>query len=1141
MKRISIDDRIIFFSIVMLVSFSVSELVRASNSNLVFDHNEYFIDHACTYYRVENTGSKTFTENKLKSINTNRNMIFNLWNGYRMGVKDVIGKTSNGKWEYQHIENYDCSETVREYKSCYYSGNEDEPNICPNEYEEVLKEKTCSQETWISPKDKKISNVKIEPSTNGMVRYCADVDLEKDINGWSIKSDHIPVFDGISYDEYAWWDTSWMYRAEVEITPVYTGREYIDYPMRINVSVDNLIAAGKLQNDLDDLRMTDDSDTEIPMLWIRTDNNVNASIWFNFTSTDASAKTYYLYYGNSGTDNTTTYVMNDFVGDGWEFDNYAAAAQPTDWAANTLTTGNFYDSGAIDGHESSNKSVTFSAENINQQLRGAYTNFTIEFSVELANVGNTVMFVADDAAQTEKGALLQVIGGNLQYSEVGGDTTIEVAQFGVRYFFRIEGDTIDDSWNLTVDRDNGAAKYRYTGLDFKADIAPVERLYRFSTGNNYYDDFVIINTSAWSEPSFLIGVEEIAAIGVTIQSPLNITYNSTTINVTAVPSSSTTMKFSINLGANQTLCAAACSSGEVLTSTDVVEGGNNITVYAESDGALGGGEESIFFTVDITKPNVKIDDPSELFRTNTSIPINYVATDNLILDQCQYQLNESSPTNVSLAACANTTLPQDSIGYAGGWEIEIFANDTAGNENSTSSDFSYWPLQNVSLLDSVTGLPISTFQLIISESGGSWSTTNETLNIPFNEIGIGERTLRFIASGYNSTEFTVVFNASSKINQTFQMTPSLIEVNVFDEEDFAQDIETPIIFNITFLNTTISKTFLNQLTLQQFTNNTTTGVSRLDISATGYQSRQLIQSIESDSALNITAFLIKTEDSIVVRFHILTVVERGIEGATVTVSRFLGEGFAAIGIVTTDESGTATFYLSPTAIYQIDISATGFQDRSLLIQPSNSDFTIHLVGTDVDTPTSNPMTNVTMTHTPTDLSINATDTNFRCLVISNAADLVFVGMNISNPNNGTVYYSNVTSVTSELDLNFGMDLTFENNTNITSDCFFRKAGFDPFNSTKTYAIVNITGSDLDRLGTVGKGALTQVATVILCSVIVIAIMGFVGRVSGNFFVASGVGYVVLGFLNVVFQFLDWRVYILIGMTYVSTLILRGGF
>ena len=114
-----------------------------------------------------------------------------------------------------------------------------------------------------------------------------------------------------------WYDLAWSYRKPITINN--SSSELTDYQVKVTVNTQELIAAGKMQPDGDDIRFTQSNgSTEIPY-WIESGIYTTSTIiWVKVSSIPTGDSTIYIYYGNS-------------------------TASPASSAANTFTSGSFTD------------------------------------------------------------------------------------------------------------------------------------------------------------------------------------------------------------------------------------------------------------------------------------------------------------------------------------------------------------------------------------------------------------------------------------------------------------------------------------------------------------------------------------------------------------------------------------------------------------------------------------------------------------------------------------------------------------------------------------------------------------------------------------------------------------------------------
>ncbi len=105
----------------------------------------------------------------------------------------------------------------------------------------------------------------------------------------------------------AWWNDYWIYRQAVNITNG-SGSDLTDFQVSINIGTSALIAAGKMQSDCGDVRITDVNGKPLPY-WVETavntcNNSSNSTyIWTKIPSIPTTGTTIYFYYGNSSATN----------------------------------------------------------------------------------------------------------------------------------------------------------------------------------------------------------------------------------------------------------------------------------------------------------------------------------------------------------------------------------------------------------------------------------------------------------------------------------------------------------------------------------------------------------------------------------------------------------------------------------------------------------------------------------------------------------------------------------------------------------------------------------------------------------------------------------------------------------------------
>jgi len=104
----------------------------------------------------------------------------------------------------------------------------------------------------------------------------------------------------ISGSSFAWWDSSFPYRTQVNISN--SGSLLSDYQVNISLNTQALVSAGKMRSDCGDLRIVASNDSSQLPFWIESGCNTTATkIWVKATSIPTGTSTIYAYYSNPPT------------------------------------------------------------------------------------------------------------------------------------------------------------------------------------------------------------------------------------------------------------------------------------------------------------------------------------------------------------------------------------------------------------------------------------------------------------------------------------------------------------------------------------------------------------------------------------------------------------------------------------------------------------------------------------------------------------------------------------------------------------------------------------------------------------------------------------------------------------------------
>lgn len=137
-------------------------------------------------------------------------------------------------------------------------------------------------------------------------------------NDFSNDSNEKPISVNQGIGEDTWWNSSFQWRQVINITNPYD-LELVDYTTYIRINHTALINAGKIQDDLGDVRIVENG--ALRNYYFETEYNRGgdyAYIWFE-TSINASSTEYdtYLYYGNDAATPSSIYYKPERRGTHW--------------------------------------------------------------------------------------------------------------------------------------------------------------------------------------------------------------------------------------------------------------------------------------------------------------------------------------------------------------------------------------------------------------------------------------------------------------------------------------------------------------------------------------------------------------------------------------------------------------------------------------------------------------------------------------------------------------------------------------------------------------------------------------------------------------------------------------------------------
>lgn len=581
---------------------------------------------------------------------------------------------------------------------------------------------------------------------------------------------------GVKLSKWAWWDSSWQKRANINITG--GGELFTNFTTLINVTYD-----ADMQSDFDDLRFINGTclGTQTDTLYYEIDNITDSSyalVWVNMPVLPVAGTEICMYYNNDAATTTEDSVQ------AWD-NNYMAVWHMGDLidskgmhnltnVASTPFRGTIIGSGAfLDG--SGQYFTTPDDDDFDLQ------NFTLEAFGNITDSGGNSTPTFGIMGQGETDAdrwSFYTEPSNLRYtlniaSEVRYNP-IPTTSSGVplhrwRYLTAIRDFQQGNVTTLLNNSFIGTGNGTFTGLvNFSGTLkigngrasSPTElwrgeldeiRISNLTRSLNWLNrSFDNVNFT-----TFVFGLEQNIGNVVQVQpidggnfSGTNIlfecnasTENFPSINVTNLTFStynvdnSLSNRSNFNFGGihqNETVQFFMNSTGDGTRNWWCSAG------YTDDSTIL---TLNNTFNVDTTVPNVTLTQPS-LEGNTSAIEIQVSASDDSTPFSCRYEW-DSNGTQLNLDPCENTTV---SFGLWGIHNITIIANDTIGNTASIVKDFVAVEQVNQTFNANITLPSLETFAITIND------TNNTVSNVILN---------------YNGTNYTGILRSSSGSRDTY--------------------------------------------------------------------------------------------------------------------------------------------------------------------------------------------------------------------------------------------------------------------------------------------------------------------------------------------------------------------------------------
>ena len=278
-------------------------------------------------------------------------------------------------------------------------------------------------------------------------------------------------------------------------------------------------------------------------------------------------------------------------------------------------------------------------------------------------------------------------------------------------------------------------------------------------------------------------------------------------------------------------------------------------------------------------------------------------------------------------------------------------------------------------------------------------------------------------------------------------------------------------------------------------------------------------SIYSGQITTLNAYLINSSDTV-----IFTIKDdstgKPVEGATLTILKFLGVGWTTVGSFSTDVTGRVTFSYDTSARYEFTITKSGYLDKQFILNPiiySTYDVYIEATSTFTD---SSDYSGITIINSPTLFyeGIN----NVSVLFSEPNGTLEYYGFNISYPGG---FNSSQNSISTGSNIHYSINVTnasFGNHVNWT--IYYKLTSGNQKNFVHIYEVVPVPTVGLllfNRNHTYGLGILER--AIILTFILII--VGGTATYFTNFIMAGLIDLFVMGYMAYIGFISAWLIYL----------------
>ena len=500
--------------------------------------------------------------------------------------------------------------------------------------------------------------------------------------------DWIASAQGKDFKEWAWWNTNWAYKKELNITEK-SGTNLNSWSVLLNVSYDS-----DMNSTFSDLRFLNSvEDTEIGY-WIESKvDSSSALIWLYADQLTANINTtFYMYYGNAGASTTSNiknafYIADDFSTNTSSLYTDCSTTTGGDFTIDTAEETMFVDANSVSWYNFYRNDKTLTDVQMRMKVNLSspdWVGMTLRTSTDRADLYR-VAFNPNGGTSDNPSLMKLVSNAETKFTIPAGTTT------SAGIYYTMTGHIIGTSLNVTWPEKNYTHQLTDSAVD--GSLGSYIGCTLHNTGDTYIDYYWARNYSTTTEPTYSFSEETIQTIYPTVilNTPTNNTLSNTSIITfnCSVEDNIEVVNITLYLDAivNYSQTFSGTNDTSIQIDRTLSDGNYNWTCVAYDDENNQGTTNTWFFSIDTTAPVISLHSPTQdseivVLSVPSNVTLNYSVVD-LTPTVCWY--NTSDNTTLIYFNCNTVAYPNFTIG--GYKTIYYWVNDSVGLKNNGTVDF----------------------------------------------------------------------------------------------------------------------------------------------------------------------------------------------------------------------------------------------------------------------------------------------------------------------------------------------------------------------------------------------------------------------------------------------------------------------